>query len=213
MHYKFLKYSQGVDKMDEEQLIFTIIANSGEAKSSAMEAINYAKKRQFEEADNAIKTAYDSFVKIHQVQTEMIVKEVNGEKQPMSLLMVHAQDHLMTTMLFIDLAKEFIEVVQKGMALSKTGALNNKDVKLFEPKQEETIVESDVEEDITLDEPQEEVIDVEHNKQLKQKVAGKYKTATVEQKAQVKEILGKYGAAKLDETKPTQMFEDILAIL
>lgn len=96
--------------MDEEQLIFTIIANSGEAKSSAMEAINYAKSRNFDEADKAIKTAYDSFVKIHEVQTGMIVKEVNGEKQPMSLLMVHAQDHLMTTMLFIDLAKEFIDV-------------------------------------------------------------------------------------------------------
>lgn len=96
--------------MDEEQIIFTIIANSGEAKSSAMEAISYAKKGQFEEADKTIKIAYESFIKIHQVQTEMIVKEVNGEKQPMSLLMVHAQDHLMTTMLFIDLAKEFIDV-------------------------------------------------------------------------------------------------------
>lgn len=96
--------------MNEEQLIFTIIANSGEAKSSAMEAINHAKGKRFKEADNAIKTASECFVKIHQVQTEMIVKEVNGEKQPMSLLMVHAQDHLMTTMLFIDLAKEFIDI-------------------------------------------------------------------------------------------------------
>lgn len=99
--------------MNEEQLIFTIIANSGEAKSSAMEAIRYAKNKQFKEADEAIKTAYDSFVKIHQVQTDMIVKEVNGEKQPMSLLMVHAQDHLMTTMVFIDLAKEFIDVYRQ----------------------------------------------------------------------------------------------------
>lgn len=101
---------QGVYKMDEEQLICTIIAGAGEAKSSAMEAINYAKNKQFKEADKAIKTAYDSFIEIHKIQTDMIVKEANGVKHPMSLLMVHAQDHLMTTMLFLDLAKEFIDV-------------------------------------------------------------------------------------------------------
>jgi hypothetical protein len=44
-------------------------------------------------------------------------------------------------------------------------------------------------------------------------VAGKYKTATDEQKVKVKSILGKYGASKLDETKPTQMFVEILEIL
>lgn len=96
--------------MDEEQLVCTIIAGSGEAKAAAMEAINYAKNRQFEEAEEAVKTAYKSFVKIHKVQMDMIVKEARGEKHSMSLLMVHAQDHLMTTMLFLDLAKEFIDV-------------------------------------------------------------------------------------------------------
>lgn len=107
-----------------------------------------------------------------------------------------------------NMAKEFIDIVEKGMALSKTGALNNKDVKLFEPK-----IEEHVEQDDILDEHQEDIIDIEKNKELKTKVAGKYKTATAEQKVAVKKILGTYGATKLDETKPTKMFEDILAIL
>jgi hypothetical protein len=110
-----------------------------------------------------------------------------------------------------NMAKEFIEVVEKGMALSKTGALNNKDVKVFEPKEELIIEEPEsAEEELLETEPE---IDIEHNKELKAKVAGKFKVATTEQKKQVKEILSTYGATKLDETKPTQMFEEILAIL
>lgn len=116
-----------------------------------------------------------------------------------------------------NMAKDFIEVVEKGMALSKTGALNNKDVKVFEStvqKQEEVTVDEDdlagLEEDLTVSEPE---VDIEKNKELKKKVAGKFKTSSPEQKKQVKEILAKYDATKLDETKPTQMFEDVLAIL
>jgi hypothetical protein len=127
-----------------------------------------------------------------------------------------------------NMAKEFIETIETGMKLSKSiktsfygGKNSETTAELFKQEQEvkATIkkpVTEELDEDLTdelIEEPQEEVIDVEYNKQLKAKVAGKYKTATVEQKAQVKEILGKYGAAKLDETKPTQMFEDILAIL
>lgn len=117
-----------------------------------------------------------------------------------------------------NMAKDFIETVEKGMRLSKTGALNNKDVIIKEPvKKEEVIVEEELpEEELIVEDEvvtEEVTIDIEKNKELKSKVAGKYKTATPEQKAQVKSILGKYDATKLDETKPTQMFEEILAIL
>jgi hypothetical protein len=113
-----------------------------------------------------------------------------------------------------NMAKEFIETVEKGMALSKTGALKNKDVNVVIPEEKQAKVEEpvieEVVDEITTSEPE---VDLEKNKQLKTKVAGKYKAATAEQKEKVKEILGNYGAAKLDETKPTQMFEDILEIL
>ena len=43
----------------------------------------------------------------------MLTKEANGESAPLSLLMVHAQDHLMTSITFVDLAKEVVEVYEK----------------------------------------------------------------------------------------------------
>jgi hypothetical protein len=117
------------------------------------------------------------------------------------------------------MAKTFIDTLETGMRLSMSGAVTEKEFKQIQtedkkPEVKETVVEESIEddlvEDITTDEPE---IDLDKNKQLKAKVAGKYKTSTPEQKVKVKEILGKYGASKLDETKPTKMFEDILAIL
>ena len=49
----------------------------------------------------------------HHSQTELIQAEIRGEKAPLNLLMVHAQDHLMTALVVIDLAQEFIDVYKK----------------------------------------------------------------------------------------------------
>jgi hypothetical protein len=122
-----------------------------------------------------------------------------------------------------NMAKTFIETLETGMRLSMSGAISEQEFEQIQKKNEElgvipkvTLGQSDEEDDIVdeiEEDTQEPKIDIEHNKQLKAKVAGKYKTASTDQKKQVKEILNKYGATKLDETKPSQMFEDILAIL
>ena len=40
----------------------------------------------------------------------MLSQEANGNPVELSLLMVHGQDHLMTGMMFKDLAKEIVDV-------------------------------------------------------------------------------------------------------
>ena len=82
----------------QEQIVINLIVNAGSARSSAIEAIQYAKAGVNE---------------AHHSQTEMIQAEIRGEKAPLSLLMVHAQDHLMTSLLCIDLAQEFVDVYKK----------------------------------------------------------------------------------------------------
>jgi hypothetical protein len=121
-----------------------------------------------------------------------------------------------------NMAKIFIETLETGMKLSKSGADNLQQVVKTAVKKEQPIQETltedpenGIEEEIIdeITEIEESEIDLEKNKELKAKVAGKYKTATKEQKAQVKEILAKYDTTKLDETKPTQMFVEVLEIL
>ena len=66
-----------------------------------------------EKAEESLENAKEAVNEAHHSQTEMIQAEIRGEKAPLSLLMVHAQDHLMTSLLCIDLAQEFVDVYKK----------------------------------------------------------------------------------------------------
>ncbi|MGX7030491.1 PTS lactose/cellobiose transporter subunit IIA [Vagococcus zengguangii] len=101
--------------MDQEYLeaVMGLIVNSGNAKSDAMEAIYAAKEGKFEEADEKIKAAEAALVEAHHSQTGLLTKEAQGEKLEITLLTVHSQDHLMTSITFTDLAKELVDVYRK----------------------------------------------------------------------------------------------------
>ena len=89
-----------------------LIAFGGDAKSHAMEAIHAAKKGDFQTAHTKVQAAEKSLVSAHNVQTDMLSAEAQGEIQAITLLTVHSQDHLMTGIAFNDLAKEIIELYQ-----------------------------------------------------------------------------------------------------
>lgn len=99
--------------MEMEQVIMGLIMHSGNAKSDAMEAIQHAKNKEMEQANQLIERAENELLEAHSKQTELIRNEARGEKTEVSLLLVHAQDHLMTATTFKDLAKEFIELYEK----------------------------------------------------------------------------------------------------
>ncbi|HIW08681.1 MAG TPA: PTS lactose/cellobiose transporter subunit IIA [Candidatus Faecalibacterium intestinigallinarum] len=102
--------------MDEnlsDAIVMNLVVNSGEARSIAMEAIELARQGQFDEAAAKIAAARETINAAHNFQTELVQREVNNDPVPMSLLMCHGQDHLMTAMVVIDLAEKFIEVYQK----------------------------------------------------------------------------------------------------
>ncbi|EST90383.1 hypothetical protein T233_00525 [Vagococcus lutrae LBD1] len=79
-----------------ELIIFNIINYGGTAKSLSYEALAAAEKGDYDEADRLLKEADQNLLESHKVQTDLISKEAAGEKTEVSLLMVHAQDHLMT---------------------------------------------------------------------------------------------------------------------
>ncbi|MDT2755671.1 PTS lactose/cellobiose transporter subunit IIA [Enterococcus pseudoavium] len=101
--------------MEEENLaaVMGLIIHSGNAKSDAMEAIQAAKNGEFESADEKIKAAEESLVEAHHSQTGLLTKEAQGEQLELTLLTIHSQDHLMTSIAFTDLAKELIDVYRK----------------------------------------------------------------------------------------------------
>lgn len=96
-----------------QQLSFKIILHAGNARSSAMEGINLAKENKFGLAREKIEEANEAFSKAHKEQTLLLQKEANGEENPLSVILIHAQDHLMTAMTVKDLANEMIDLYEK----------------------------------------------------------------------------------------------------
>lgn len=95
-----------------ESIIFQIILHGGNGKSAAMEAIAAAKQGDFKEARAKMEEAGSALNEAHKFQTSLIQGEIRGEKTEASLLMIHAQDHLMNAITLKDLANEFVDLYE-----------------------------------------------------------------------------------------------------
>jgi PTS system cellobiose-specific IIA component len=95
---------------DTEILIMNLIVDAGSAKSYSMEAIRMAKEGEFAEAEEALGSANSELSKVHGAQTDLIQRAAKGEAIEINLFMVHAQDHIMTSMLARDLATEIVDL-------------------------------------------------------------------------------------------------------
>lgn len=93
-----------------EEYAFQLIAYSGDARSSAFNALHAAKKGEFDEAKSLLEKCKESAVMAHKIQTEILTSEAGGNKFNISVLFVHAQDHLMTSMLAEELIEDMIDM-------------------------------------------------------------------------------------------------------
>ncbi|MDD2971159.1 MAG: PTS lactose/cellobiose transporter subunit IIA [Lachnospiraceae bacterium] len=100
------------------ELSMSLIAGAGDAKSDSMEAIMLAKEGKFQEAKSAIQRASDGLQSTHEIQTQLIRDEMTGNPHEVTLLMVHAQDHLNGALMMRDLAEEFVHLYE---VMSKKG--------------------------------------------------------------------------------------------
>lgn len=98
--------------MDKSMMVMNLVVSSGTARSTAIEALRAAKTHDFEQADALMKEADATILSAHEIQTNMIQEELNGHQQEMSLLMVHAQDHLMNALTVMDLTRELIDILR-----------------------------------------------------------------------------------------------------
>jgi PTS system cellobiose-specific IIA component len=110
------------EKQEQDQnleVIMGLIMAGGNAKSSAFEAIRAAKKGDFDLADAKMKEANAALIDAHNVQTDMLTQEAQGNHAKVGLLTVHSQDHLMTAITFRDLAGEIIDLYKRLAAEGK----------------------------------------------------------------------------------------------
>ena len=98
-----------MDERDYEQA-FQLILKAGNAKSAAMMAVEAAREGDYEKADSLLADCDREMHEAHDLQFEMIQKEAAGDHVELNIVLVHAQDHIMTSMLARELIAELIEV-------------------------------------------------------------------------------------------------------
>lgn len=91
-----------------EDVAMNLIANSGQARSLAFQAAKAARNKEFEKANSLLTQAQQSANMAHEQQTELLINESRGEAIEITTLLMHAQDHLMTSLLALDLIKEIV---------------------------------------------------------------------------------------------------------
>lgn len=96
-----------------ELICFEIISNVGTARGCYVEAIDLATEGKYEEAEQKIAEGSGYFVKGHNAHSELVQKEAGGEKTDIMLLLVHAEDQLMSAEGFKILAEKFIALNKK----------------------------------------------------------------------------------------------------
>lgn len=99
------------DEMNELQIAcFQIIAAVGTARTGYIEAIHLAKARDFDAAVRKVEEARGAFAQGHAVHADLVQRTAAGENLNIDLLLVHAEDQLMSAEGFGILANEFIEL-------------------------------------------------------------------------------------------------------
>lgn len=83
--------------MDESvKKCFLMISIVGEAKASYMKSIKEARHNDFEKAKELICQGDDMFSQIYSIQNQLTQEEVNGISNDYHLLLIHAQDQVMS---------------------------------------------------------------------------------------------------------------------
>lgn len=100
--------------IDLESSIMELIINAGQSKAFAFEALTCAKKGEWDKVDVLIEQSKEAANEAHRVQTTFIGLDEGCGKLPITLVMVHAQDHIMTAMLARELIEELIDIYKKN---------------------------------------------------------------------------------------------------
>ena len=96
-----------------EMLCFQVITYVGTARTHFINAIQSAKSGNFEEAQKLMKEGDEAFAQGHNGHADLLTMDANGELTGGLMLLMHAEDQLMSAENFRILAKEFIELYRK----------------------------------------------------------------------------------------------------
>ncbi|MCW4644546.1 PTS lactose/cellobiose transporter subunit IIA [Bacillus safensis] len=100
-----------LEGLTEEQVSFQLILHSGNARSKLLQALKQYREG-LEEAFGLMKEAEEDLRLAHDIHFQLVQKEAGGERASFSLLLMHAEDHLMSTITIKELVGELLPIFQ-----------------------------------------------------------------------------------------------------
>ena len=100
-----------------QEMSFEIIGYAGNAFSYFYEAVEEMMEENKERAKELYNLGKKELTQSHKVQTDLLISEANGEKVNTNVILIHAQDHLMTTIMYERIAKQMIRILDKEAKL------------------------------------------------------------------------------------------------
>ncbi|OQO98744.1 PTS lactose/cellobiose transporter subunit IIA [Geobacillus sp. 44C] len=102
-----------IQQLTNEQIAFQLILHSGNARSKIIQSLREYRVGNKEVADQLLKGAEEDLSLAHDIHFQMIQKEAGGQNTEITLLLMHAEDHLMSTLSMKELVKEMIELFKE----------------------------------------------------------------------------------------------------
>lgn len=99
--------------VEMEQIAFQLISEVGSARSHLMEALQAARRSEYELAQNHVESAEQQLMNGHKIHAQLIQKEASGEGVPVTLLLLHAEDLMLTTETMRELVKEMLYMYEE----------------------------------------------------------------------------------------------------
>lgn len=99
--------------MDLEQIAMTMISKAGEGRALSMEAIEYAKEGDFLKAEECLSRSTKCLQAGHKANVDLLWAEAQDKNMKISILLIHAQDHIMDAMTVRELAEQMIALYKK----------------------------------------------------------------------------------------------------
>ncbi|MBE6050146.1 MAG: PTS lactose/cellobiose transporter subunit IIA [Clostridium sp.] len=93
-----------------ELIAFEIISNVGMAKSLAIEALRAVRSGNVQEGEEKLAESAKYLSEGHHAHTSLIQNEAAGEKTEFSLMLMHAEDQMMSAETIKSLVEEMIEM-------------------------------------------------------------------------------------------------------
>ncbi|WJP97369.1 PTS cellobiose transporter subunit IIA [Macrococcus bovicus] len=102
--------------MSQEELqmvAFQIILHSGNSRTLVHESFQAMRANDFAVAEQKLEESNKELTEAHKVQTSLLQQYASGEEIKIEIIMVHAQDHLMTTMTLREMAVEMLHLYRR----------------------------------------------------------------------------------------------------